>query len=64
MTRDYDLSPRDTAHCSLDGAPGHAAPQAPLGPLDTEQGPVSLLGWSLALAGGAALWAGIIALLR
>ena len=64
MTRDYDLSPRDPAHHSRDAAHGRAAPQPSLGPLETEQGPVSLLGWSLALAGGAALWAGIIALVR
>ena len=64
MTRDYDLSPRDTAHHSRDVGHGGATPQHSLGPLETEHGPVSLLGWSLALAGGAALWAGIIALLR
>jgi len=64
VTRDYDLSPRDPAHHSRDAAHGRAAPQPSLGPLETEQGPVSLLGWSLALAGGAALWAGIIALVR
>ena len=63
MPRDYDLSPRDPANEARHAASGHAVPSTQLGSLETKQGPVSLLGWSMALVGGAALWAGIVALL-